>query len=335
MIQIAVDVMGGDHAPDSVLLGCRNAIKKQSDIQLHLVGPEKLIAEKLAELQIFNERMVIHPAEEVILTDEAPVDALRKKKNSSIVVGLELLRENDVSAFVSAGNTGAVLAGGLLIVRCMEGIRRPALAPVLPTTKGPMLLIDAGANMDVKPINLLQFALMGSVYMQQLHHIEKPKVGLLNIGSEQEKGNELVKDTYERMEKLPIHFIGNVEARDVPYGVTDVLVCDGFVGNVLLKYMEGLSSAIFSELKKEFSAKAIYKIGALLLKPAFQGFKKKQYDVSGKGGAVLLGLNGCVIKTHGSSDARAIESTILQAREFIHNRFVDNLKEIIMQAGML
>jgi glycerol-3-phosphate acyltransferase PlsX len=324
MPKIAIDVMGGDHAPDQIIEGCIKASSKTTS-KLVLVGNEAIINEKLKNYSYDTNKIEIVDAQEIIDMHDAPVQAIREKKNSSMVVGLSLLKNKEVDAFVSAGNTGALLAGATLIVGRIKGVERPALAPLLPNKKGYSLLIDCGANMDCKPSYLLQFARMGTIYMQQCLNVSEPKVGLINIGVEAEKGNQLVKDAYKLLsEDDLINFAGNVEARDIPNGEADILVCDAFVGNVVLKFMEGFGLWMFSALKNEFTSSLKSKLGALLLKKGIYNIKNK-FDYSEQGGAPLLGVNGLVVKTHGSSKEKEIYHTLLQTDKFIDNRLVEKI----------
>ncbi len=324
MPKIAIDVMGGDHAPDQIIEGCINAAAKTTS-KLVLVGNEAIISDKLKSYSYDLNKIDIIDAQEIIDMHDAPVQAIRAKKNSSMVVGLNLLKNKEVDAFVSAGNTGALLAGATLIVGRIKGVERPALAPLLPNKKGYSLLIDCGANMDCKPSYLVQFARMGTIYMQQCLGVSKPKVGLINIGVEPEKGNQLVKDAHTLLsEDQVINFIGNIEARDIPNGEADILVCDAFVGNVVLKFMEGFGLWLFSSLKKEFTSNIRSKLGALLLKKGVYNIKNK-FDYSEQGGAPLLGVNGLVVKTHGSSKEKEIYYTLLQTDKFIENCLIDKI----------
>lgn len=330
MPKIAIDVMGGDHAPDEVIKGCIKA-SKEIDSELVLVGNEAVINDKLKNYSYDANKIHIVHAEEVIDMHDAPVQAIRSKRNSSMVIGFNLLKSKEVDAFVSAGNTGALLAGATLLVGRIKGVERPALAPLLPTKRGYSLLIDCGANMDCKPSYLVQFARMGTVYMQQCLNVSQPKVGLINIGVEAEKGNQLVKDTYQLLsEDHQINFIGNVEARDIPNGEADILVCDAFVGNVVLKFMEGFGLWIFSALKKEFTRSLRSKLGALLLKKGIYNIKSK-FDYSEQGGAPLLGVNGLVVKTHGSSKEKEIYYTLLQTNKFIENGLINKIANHLSQ----
>jgi glycerol-3-phosphate acyltransferase PlsX len=254
-------------------------------------------------------------ASEVITNDETPAAAIRRKKDSSIVVGLKAIKEKKAAAFISAGATGALLTGATLIVGRIKGIERPALGTLLPNENGYSFLIDSGANVDSKPSYLLQFAVMGSIYMEHIRGIKQPSVGLLNIGAESEKGNALTKEAYGLLEKSGLRFVGNIEARDVPRGAADVVVCDAFVGNVVLKYTEGFAGSLFALIKKELTATTLSKAGALLAKGAFARLKKR-FDYTEIGGAPFLGLQSLVVKAHGSSDAKAIRSAIMVGASF-------------------
>lgn len=325
MSKIAIDVMGGDHAPDEVIKGCMMALK-DIDSTLVLIGQEAVIKEKLSAYTYDEAKVEIVPAEEVIEMGEAPVMAIRKKKNSSMVVGLKLVKEHQVDGMISAGSTGALLTGATLIVGRIKGVERPAMAPFIPTQTGCSLLIDCGANVDAKPQYLEQFARMGTVYVQQCRQIEKPTVGLVNIGTEEEKGNQLTKEAYKLLSESPdIAFYGNVEARDIPQGLVDILVCDGFTGNIILKFMEGFGKWLLGMIKVEFLRNLKTKMAALFMKQGINHIKEK-FDVSTKGGAPFLGINGLVVKTHGSSKAKEFYSTILQTEGFIKDELVEKIK---------
>lgn len=324
-IIIAVDAMGGDLAPFETVKGCVLALEKK-DIKLILVGKESEITAELSKYSYDKDRISIVNATEVIQNEEAPTVAIKQKKDSSIVVGLNMVKNGEAGAFVSAGSTGALLTGATVIVGRIKGVKRPALATIFPNTKGYTFLIDVGANVDAKPEYLVQFAQMGSVYMENLMDIKDPKVGLINIGTEKGKGNELTKGTYGLLEKAGINFVGNVEAREIPLGEVDVAVCDAFVGNVILKYSEGLSKGILSMIKEELMATTVSKIGALLSKGAFKSLKKR-FDYTEIGGAPFLGINGLVVKAHGSSDAKAFKNAIRQCSYFIEKDIVKKIEE--------
>lgn len=327
-MKIILDVMGGDNAPQSVIKGAVDALKKYDDITLLLVGPQDKILEELKQYDYNKDKIEIIHAGEVIEMAESAVDAIKKKKSSSMVVGLNLLAQGKGEVFITAGSTGATVAGSILIPRRIKGVKRPALAPVIPTAEGGVLLIDCGANVDCKPSYLAQFAIMGSIYMKNVMGIENPRVGLVNNGAEEEKGNLLTKAAYAHLKKAPVNFVGNAEAREILSGQYDVVVCDGFVGNVVLKLTEGVAMTLMKMLKKELKRNFRTKLGSMLAMSAFLRFKKSM-DASEYGGALLLGINGGVIKAHGSSDAKAITSTIRQAREFISGHVVDVIREEI------
>ncbi|HZK34929.1 MAG TPA: phosphate acyltransferase PlsX [Bacillota bacterium] len=327
-MKVIVDGMGGDHAPYEIVKGSVEAALEY-DIDISLIGDDKLLRKELKNLGAPINRFNIIHTSQVITMEDSPVRAIKNKKDSSMVKGFELLREDPSRVFISAGSTGALMAGGLLKVGRIKGIDRPALAPVLPNRKGNNLLIDAGANTEVKPINLEQFAVMGSIYMESVLGIENPSVGLINVGVEESKGNEVYKTAYKLLKQIKsINFIGNIEARDIPSGLVDVVVCDGFTGNIVLKYTEGLASNLFGMLREEMVKTPIRKIGALLIKPGLKGFKNK-LDYSETGGAPLLGINGGIIKAHGSSNANAIKNAIRQGKIFTDNEVLKSIKDSI------
>ena len=316
LVKVALDAHGGDNAPDVVIDGAINALKESDNLKIYLVGVKDMITPKLETLSYDKERLEIVEASEIISMAEPPVAAIRKKKKSSIVLGMQMVRDKEADAFVSCGSTGAVLVGGQVIVGRIKGVDRPPLAPLIPTTKGFSLLIDCGANVDSKPSNLVQFAKMGSVYMEKMLGIENPTVGIVNIGAEEEKGNNLVKDTFPLLKNCSeINFIGSVEARDIPSGFCDVVVCDAFVGNVILKLYEGLGSTLISTIKESMMSSTRGKIGGALVKPALKE-KLKSFTVSEYGGAPLLGLKGLVVKGHGNSTEVEIKNALLQCVKF-------------------
>jgi glycerol-3-phosphate acyltransferase PlsX len=316
-LRIALDAMGGDNAPRSTVMGAIQAVQADPSLTVVLVGDEQAIRQHLPAA--IPAGIEIRHTTEVIAADDEPVRAVRRKKDSSLVVTVELAREENVDAAISAGNTGALMTAGLLYAGRMEGIERPALAAFIPNVKGrATLTLDVGANMDAKPHHLFQYAVMGSLYAEKVLGFERPAVGLLNVGTEEGKGNELTKAVYPMLAEANLHFVGNVEARDVMQGACDVLVCDGFVGNVLLKSMEGTASTIFSLLKEEFTSSLLNKVAASILKPSLLRFKKLM-DYAEYGGAPLLGLRRPVIKAHGSSDERAIKNAIAIASRFVGN----------------
>lgn len=333
MIRVAVDAMGGDNAPGEIVKGAVEATNERRDIQVQLVGLPDQIQAILAETSYHKEQISVIPASEVIETAEPPVMAIRSKRDSSIVVGLKQVKNGDADAFVSSGSTGAILVGGQLIVGRVEGVRRPPLAPVLPTLGGVSLLIDCGANVDARADHLVQFAQMGTVYMRDVMGIPDPRVAIVNIGAEEEKGNALVKEAMPLLKECPgIHFIGSIEARDIPYGGADVIVCEAFVGNVILKLYEGTASALMKVIKESLLATTRGKIGALLAKPSLAGIKKL-FDSSEYGGAPLLGLNGLVVKAHGSSKAKDIKNAIFQCAVFKEQAIDEKIQALMSQKG--
>lgn len=328
-ITVAIDAMGGDNAPAVVVEGCIAAIKQEKNIKVLLVGNEELIKQELQKYEYDSEQVKIIDAKEVIENTESPVIAIRKKKESSMVKGLGLVKQKEADAFVSAGSTGALLAGGTLIVGRIKGIERPALGSLIPNNNGFSLLIDCGANVDSKPSYLVQFAKMGSIYYESFLGISNPKVGLINIGDEEEKGNNLTKETYSLLkEEETINFVGNVEAREIPSGAAHVVVCDGFVGNIILKYTEGFAMSLFGILKKAFLSNTKSKLGALLLKGSMKTMMKK-FDYTEYGGVPLLGLEGLLVKAHGSSDAKAFKNAIIQCKTFVEQNVNEKIKQKI------
>ncbi len=316
MIKIAVDAMGGDNAPSEIVKGAVEAVSERPDITVCLTGQEDIIKKELEKYTYKKEQIDIVPASEVIETGEPPVNAIRKKKDSSIVVGMNLVKRGEADGFVSAGSSGAILVGGQVIVGRIKGVERPPLAPLIPTEKGFSLLIDCGANVDARPSHLVQFAQMGSIYMEHVMGVKRPRVAIVNIGAEEEKGNALVKETFPLLKECPgINFIGSIEAREIPHGGADVIVCEAFVGNVILKLYEGVGATMISMIKKGMMSSLRSKIGALLIKPALKS-TLKSFDVSQYGGAPLLGLKGLVVKTHGSSKANEVKNSIIQCIAF-------------------
>ena len=326
-IRIVVDAMGGDNAPEAPVHGAVDALAENDKIELTLVGRTPDIEAELAKYSYDKDRVHIVHAEDVIGFDEPPVEAIRKKKDSSIVVGMKLVKKGEADAFVSAGSTGAILVGGQLVVGRIRGVERAPLAPLIPTTEGVSLLIDCGANVDARASHLVQFAKMGSIYMENIVGIKNPRVAIVNIGAEEEKGNALVKETYPLLKECEdINFIGSIEARDIPKGGADVIVCEAFVGNVILKLYEGLGSALLHKVKEGLMSSLRSKIGALLIKPAVKK-TMKDFDASEHGGAPLLGLKGLVVKAHGSSSEAEIRTAILQCISFSEEGINDRIKE--------
>ena len=316
LIRVAVDAMGGDNAPAEIVKGAVEALKASTDLKVILVGQEEAVQQELSKYQYDASRMEVVNATEIIEMAEPPVQAIRSKKDSSIVVAMKLVKNGEADAFVGAGSTGAVLVGGQLIVGRLKGVERPPLAPLLPTEKGASLLIDCGANVDAKPSNLVQFARMGAIYMEHILGRKNPRVAIVNIGIEEEKGNALVKQTYPLLKECgDINFIGSIEARDIPNGYADVIVCEAFVGNVILKMYEGVAGALMGMVKETMMSSLKTKIGALLIKNELKQ-TLKDFDASDYGGAPMLGLKGLVVKSHGSSNAKEFKQSILQCIAF-------------------
>ncbi len=330
MIRVAVDAMGGDLAPKSTVQGALLALKQSDEIEVLLVGRPEAIEAELSGAET-DPRLQIIPAEEVIETGEHPVMAIQKKKNSSMVAGLKLISEGKADAFVSAGSTGALLVGGQTVAGRLPGIKRSPLAVLIPTLKGKSVLLDCGANVDARPENLVQFAVMGALYAEHVLGIQNPSVGLVNIGTEEEKGNELTRATYPLLKECPgIRFTGNAEARDLAYGVADVYVCEAFTGNVILKMYEGVAKALLKQIKEALMSSVRGKIGGLLIKPSLSGLKK-QFDSSEDGGAPMLGLKGLVVKAHGNSTEIQMKNAILQCIEFSRQNMRDKIQEAIQK----
>ena len=332
MVNVAVDAMGGDNAPVEIVKGAIEAVNTNKEIKIFLVGKEVVIKEELAQYTYDISQVEIVHASEVIETAEPPVMAIRKKKDSSIVKALYMVKDGTCDAFVSSGSTGAVLVGGQVIVGRIGGVERPPLAPLIPTENGVSLLIDCGANVDARPSHLVQFAKMGSIYMESIMGVKNPWVGIVNNGAEEEKGNALVKETFPLLKNCPdINFIGSVEARDIPAGVADVVVCEAFVGNVILKLYEGVGATLIKKVKSGMMTSLRSKMGAFLVKPALKE-TLKSFDVQEYGGAPLLGLNGLVVKTHGSATAVEIKNSILQCLDFKSQQINEKIRERIAPA---
>ncbi|ACL69781.1 phosphate acyltransferase PlsX [Halothermothrix orenii] len=333
-MRIVIDGMGGDKAPEEIIKGAVSALDSYEDIELIITGIEKHLNRELNKYNFPEDRVKIIPASEIISMNESPSKALRKKKDSSIVKGINLVKEDKATAFISAGNTGAVMAGGLFLLGRLPSIKRPAIATVFPSRNGGTLVIDAGANVDSKPENLNQFAIMGQIYSKHVLGVKNPRVGLLSIGEEQAKGNQLTKGAFSLLDedKRIINFVGNVEGRDIFNGSCDVVVCDGFVGNVVLKTTEGAASYIFDLIKDTFNKNILTKLSGLMIKP----FLKKQMalvDYRQYGGAPLLGVNGVVIISHGSSNSTAIKNAIKVAKETVNKNVVGLIKQEINKDG--
>ena len=325
MRHIYLDAMGGDDAPNCTVLGAVEALRADQDLTITLAGTVSAMEPLLAGADDVRERIKLVETPDIITNHDAPVMAVRQKKQSAVVMGMLAVRGGEADGFVSAGSTGATLAGGMFRLGRIQGIERPALAPLLPNGKGYFCLIDCGANVDSLPEYLPQFGLMGSAYMKTVQKLDNPRVGLVNIGAEAEKGNALVKAAYPLMEKMPFNFIGNVEGRDITADIADVVVTDGFYGNLILKFMEGVAGTLLGIIKKELLADTRSKISALIAKPAFRRVKKVM-DYTEVGGAPLLGVQGTVVKAHGSSNPHAIACAIRQATRMIDGHVIETIQ---------
>lgn len=323
MTKIAVDAFGGDYAPEQIVEGALRAAELDG-IEVILTGDEARLRSLVNGKPGSNLIEIVH-APEIIYMDEA-AEAVRSKAESSLVKAAVLVKEGRAKALVSAGSTGATMAAAILSIRRIKGVERPAISVLMPTRTGAALIVDVGANVDCKPSQLVQFAQMGSIYAENVLKVNKPRVGLLNNGHEPSKGNNLVKEVYPLLQDLPLNFVGNIEGRDISRGDCDVVVCDGFVGNIVLKYAEGLAEALFGMMKEEFQSSLPAKLGALLLSPHLRDIKKK-LDASEYGGAPLLGVNGVVIIAHGGSNAKAIYNAIRVAKEGVQQNFVQEIAE--------
>ncbi len=322
-MKVIIDAMGGDNAPQAPIAGGVRAVNELG-VDIVFVGKTDIIKNELKKHAYPSEKVSIAHAETLISNHEEPAKAVRSKKDSSIVVAANMLKNGEGDVLLSMGNTGALLAAGLLIVGRIKGVLRPALATVLPSAKGPKMLIDAGANTNCKPENLVQFGIMGSIYMKGVMDIEKPTVGLMSNGEEEGKGDELTKETFPLMREAPINFIGNIEGRDVMEGTADVMACDGFVGNVILKTVEGMGSVVGREVKSIFTGSLLTKLGALFVMKGIKSFRKRM-DYREYGGAPLLGTKKPVIKGHGSSDEKAVFNAVRQAKKFVETGIIDEI----------
>ncbi len=324
-MRIAIDAMGGDHAPEQIVKGVNEAVKAFPSLEFTLVGNE----EEIKKYLVSSDKVSIIHTEEVIEATDEPVRAVRRKKTASMVLMANEVKEGRADACISAGNTGALMASGLFVVGRIDGIDRPALSPTLPTIDGQgFVFLDVGANADARPEHLLQFAIMGSVYAEKVRKINNPRVGLLNVGTEEKKGNDLTKHAFPLLQDAPINFVGNVEARDLLEGVADVVVTDGFSGNIALKSIEGTALAIFSMLKTELTSSLKTKLATGVIKPQLRNLKNK-LDYSEYGGAGLFGLKAPVIKAHGSSDQNAILNAIRQAKDMVEKEVIQTIETTI------
>lgn len=326
-MRILVDAMGGDNAPDEIVKGCLEAINERQGFEIELLGDRCKLEQCLNNENFDKNRMIITETQDEITNFDKPTEAIRKKQNSALVVGMNKIKFHSAQAFISAGSTGALLTGSLLIVGRMKGVVRPALAPVVPSMKSQTMIIDAGMNTQIKPINYLQFALMGTEYMKSVYNIENPRVGLVNVGTEESKGNEALKHAYEVLINSKVNFIGNIEGRDLTSGKVDIVVCDGFTGNAMLKVMEGTGSYFMHFLKNMYSKNISGKISYLLVKHELKKLKK-QIDPEELGGTPILGINGLIYKCHGNSKAKAIKNTILKAYSSASINVIEQLQTI-------
>jgi len=324
---IAVDVMGADNGPSEIIKGSVDALEHIS-CQILLIGNENIIEEELNKLKVDRKRISIKNATEIIDNEDKPVVAIKSKKDSSMVIGLDMLKKKEIDGFVSAGNTGALLAGGLLRTGRIKGIDRPAIATAFPMDNKIGILTDAGANVIVKPINLLEFAVMGSLYGELVLNINNPKVGLVNVGLEETKGTLIVQEAYRLLKQSDLNFVGNIEGREIPKGAVDIIVTDGFTGNIILKLSEGVAKVFSNNIKKVFKKNIFTMIGGLLARNGFNDFKKKM-DYTEYGGAPLLGVNGAIVKAHGSSNAKAVMNAIRYTEKYINSGVIEKIQNFV------
>ncbi len=327
-MRIAVDAMGGDFAPKEIVQGSVLALERYPELTITLVGLQDAMEQALGEAS--RERLTLLHAPSVIATGEPPLEAIRKKKDSSLIMGLDLVKQGVADAFISAGSTGAVMSGALFHLGRIKGIARPALAPMLPTKTGRALLIDCGANADCKSSYLVQFAMMGSAYMKEVCGLENPRVALVNIGAEEEKGNLLTREVHQLLRASSLNFVGNIEPREALFGGADVLVTDGFAGNMVLKSLEGAAMFLMDMMKEEFMASLPRKLGAALLMPALRKVKARM-DYTEYGGAVLLGVEGCVIKAHGVSKAKSFANAVTQAVQCVQGDVAGKIRSALAE----
>ncbi|NLK71773.1 MAG: phosphate acyltransferase PlsX [Clostridiales bacterium] len=330
-MKIAIDGMGGDHAPGEIVKGCLEALKQISH-EIYIIGDEQKIQNELNKYTYNKEKVAIVHTTEIITSEDQPVKSIRSKNDSSMVVGMNMVKNGEVDVFISAGNTGALMAGALFILGRIPGIDRPALASVYPNPamKKACLLVDAGANAECKVNNLVEFAIMGSIYCEKVLNIENPRVGLVNIGTEDEKGTKTVKDAYKIMKKTDLNFIGNVEARELQNNICDVIVCDGFVGNVILKLSEGVALTFVQLLKNKISESFLAKAGALIMYKKLKELKT-DLDYSEYGGAPILGVKGAIVKIHGNSESNAVKNAILKAIPYVENNVVSIIHDEVVK----
>jgi len=332
-VKIALDAMGGDQGPELLIDGALRALRKNKELSIVLLGPEDLLKERTAQCTVSGdiaERLLIEHAPQTITMEESPVEAIRKKKDSTIMRGFDLVKNGQADAMVSAGHSGATMAAAIRKLGRLEGVSRPGIASLFPTRKSPVMLMDIGANVDCRPQHLFQFAVMASSCCALLQNRKSPRVGLLSIGSEPGKGNALIKETHELLRQSNLNFVGNVEGRDVYGGELDVVVCDGFVGNISLKISEGLAEAAMQMLKDEIMKSLQAKIGYLFIRKAFAAFRKR-VDYAEYGGAPLLGINGIGIICHGSSSSVAICNAIGEAAKLVENKVNDSIVQSLRQ----
>ena len=327
-MRVLVDAMGGDNAPQAIVEGCLQALEVNKDFSITLIGERRKIEDQLIDKDYDKERLTIKHASEVITNNEVPTKAIKKKTDSSMVVGFNMLKNREGDVFVSAGSSGALLAGSVFILRRIRGISRPALGSIIPTKRGRIILLDSGLNSVIRPQNYLQFAYLGAAYMKSMFGVEDPRVGLVNVGTEEEKGTEAVKEANTLLRQSTLNYIGFIEGKDVFEGIADVVVTDGFTGNVMLKLIEGTATYFFREVKGVLLRNWKSRIGAAFLKKGFEDFKKSM-DPDVNGGAPLLGVDGLVIKSHGSSNARTIKHVILKAVTLAESDFISDIKKEI------
>ena len=328
-VKIAIDAMGGDNAPSAIVAGAVRAARELPH-HLVLVGQRDAVEQELSRYPNLPPTVTVHHASEVVAMDESPAVSIRKKRDSSIAVAMQLAKERKADAVVSAGNTGAMVAAGVFTLGLLSGIERPGIGIVLPGLTSPSLLIDVGANIESKPVHLLQYAIMGASYVRHILHVERPRIGLLNIGEEASKGTDLMKEAFALLEHSSLNFIGNVEGRDIYASTADVVVCDGFVGNVALKASESLAKAVAALLKRELTRNLLTKLGARLARPAFAALRK-EIDYAEYGGAPLLGIDGVCIICHGASSAKAIKNAVAVAAEFVQHGLNEEIVRFIQQ----